>query len=296
MAVGWWTEVVAVHVRDAIYGFRSFERFTRHLEALDLPTDPADGRPVTGHDLDALPEPAQRFMRFMGVVGRPRDWSFRARLEGKIRGAPDKAWMPFTAWQYNTSLRVTRVFEMRIDVAGLVPMYGSDTYIDGRGRMHGKVANLITVVDGTGREFDLGELVTYLNDACMVAPSMLLRPSVSFTGVDDASFDVTLVDSGNTVTARVSVGEDGRLVDFSTEDRWYASPNGLIQARWSTPVSAWTRHGDRPLPDGGPAIWHLDAGPFEYAWGRFDPSSIDRNIAPALHARRTRRRVGAAAG
>jgi len=40
----------------------------------------------------------------------------------------------------------------------------------------------------------------YLNDAVLMAPSMLLRPTVSFTDVDDRSFDVTLADHGQTVT------------------------------------------------------------------------------------------------
>jgi hypothetical protein len=45
--------------------------------------------------------------------------------------------------------------------------------------MHGKLLGLVTVADGEGREFDLGELVTYVNDAAMLAPSMLLTASAT---------------------------------------------------------------------------------------------------------------------
>src|SRR5664279_2405065 len=92
---------------------------------------------------------------------------------------------------------------MRIRFAGVVPMFGRDTYLDGQGRMIGKLFDRFTVVDGQGEEFDIGELSTYLNDAIMLAPSMLLGPNTTWTDVDANSFDVTLADGGRTVTGRV---------------------------------------------------------------------------------------------
>jgi hypothetical protein len=287
-----------VDVRNAVFGIGSRQRFLAHLARLDLPEGPGDSRPVTEDDVESLPEPAQRYMRFMGVVGRPRDWSFRVRFVGELRRAPDKRWMHAVAWQYNTSPAVARIFDMRMDFGGVLPMFGSDTYVAGRGRMSGKLLNVLKVVDGSGREFDLGELVTYLNDACLVAPSMLLNDYVSFTPVDDRSFDVTLSDAGNTVTARVFVGADGRLADFGTTDRWFAGPDGLVHARWTTPIEGWITNGDRRLPSRGRAVWHLETGEFEYAWGRFEPLTLEFNVPPITRARSPRgpatgeRRIG----
>jgi hypothetical protein len=96
-------------------------------------------------------------MRFMGVVGRPRDWSFRVRFVGGLRRAPGKRWMHAVAWQYNTNLSVARIFDLRMDLGGVLPMFGNDTYVNGRGRMLGKLLNVLKVIDGSGREFDLGD-------------------------------------------------------------------------------------------------------------------------------------------
>jgi hypothetical protein len=112
--------------------------------------------------------------------------------------------------------------------------------VGGRGQLRGKLLNLMPVMSRSGPEYDVGQLVTYVNDACMVAPSMLLTSGVTWTGVDDNSFDLTLVDRGNTVTARVFVDDDGHLVDFSTTDPYFTSPKGLQQARWTTPADGWT--------------------------------------------------------
>jgi hypothetical protein len=50
------------------------------------------------------------------------------------------------------------------------------------------------VNNGRGPEFDIGELVTYLNDLALLAPSMLLAPAVSWGPVDPRSFDLSLTD------------------------------------------------------------------------------------------------------
>jgi hypothetical protein len=141
------------------------------------------------------------------------------------------------------------------------------------------------VADGSGPEFDLGELVTYLNDAVLLAPGMLLAPTVTWRPVDDSSFDVALTDRGTTVTARIDVDERGRARDFSTADRYCALPGGLVRARWTTPVQGWTTAAGRPVPRGGAAIWHLPEGPYEYARARVDPRSVAWNVPPSARSR-----------
>ena len=124
--------------------------------------------------------------------------------------------------------------------------------------MRGKLLGLVPVADGSGPEFDLGELVTWLNDAIMFAPSMLLGAHARFaaTGSDD-EFDVTVTDRGRTVTARVYLDTDGAPRDFGTEDRWAALSGGLVRARWTTPVSG-CRPGRRTTAAGG---WCRDLAP-----------------------------------
>ncbi len=255
-------------------------RFQTRVDRLSLPTAPVNTATVSEEDILTLPSTAQRYLRFMGVVGRRRDWSFRARFVGEFRQRPGQKFMPCEAWQYNTSLVPARIYYMRIDFAGVLPMFGVDVYQAGHGRMHGKVLGLITVADGSGPEFDLSELTTYVNDALMFAPSMLLTPAVTWTAVDDNSFDVRMSDGRISATSRVFVDEQGRMVDFSTTDRWAALPAGLTRARWTTPIDGWQDHDGRWLPTGGRAKWHFDTGEFEYVRGRLVSESVEFNVPP----------------
>ncbi len=259
--------------RDGLY-----RRFVHAVEAADLPAGPVDPAPVTEDDLAGLPDVVRHYLQFMGVVDRPRDWSFRARFAGRFRLRPRLGWMPAEAWQYNTSVGVARVFVMRLRFAGVVPMIGSDTYLHGRGRMLGKLLDRIVVADGHGPEFDTGELTTYLNDAILIAPSMLLGPSTEWTAVDDRSFDVRLTDAGRSVTARVFVDERGAPYDFSTTDRFADLPGGPVRAEWRTPVRGWEHIDGRAVPGPMEAVWHLPDAPLPYVNGRL--SDISWNVPP----------------
>jgi hypothetical protein len=257
--------------------------FLREVAETDLPIGPGPKDPVSDAALDDLPAPAQRYLRFRGVEGRPRTWSFRLRMTGLFRLRPDKPWLPCEAWQYNSSLQIARIFHMRLRLGGLVPVRVRDTYLHGRGRMLGRLLDAIPIVDVANDKITTGELVTYLNDALLIAPSMLLGPETTWKEVDDRSFDVALTDAGRTVRARVFLGERGEMLDFSTTDRFGtdpADPREMVRARWSTPVHGYKAVDGLPFPSGGRAIWHFASGDLPYADLRFDEAELELNVPP----------------
>ena len=239
----------------------------------------ADRSPVTDDDLAHLPEVVQRYLSRMGTLGNPPIGSFRAVASGKFRMRRGQRFMPCAIHQYDSADPLARLFHMRLDLFGVVPMVGTDRYVAGEGRMHGKLLGLLTVADGSGPEFDTGELTTFLNDAILLAPSMLLGLDVEWKELDDHSFEVTLTDSGRTVSAKVFLDDAATPVDFASTDRWADLPDGLVQTRWTTPVGGWVRRTDgRLVPTEGSAVWHLPDGELTYARLRFRPYDIQFDI------------------
>lgn len=265
------------------------ERLERDARSLEAPASPDI---VTEDEVAGLPATVQRYLRFMGVVGRPAVTSFRAPLRGEFRMRPGQRFMRAEMWQHNRTAPISRVFWMRIDMAGgLLPMVGRDSYLNGRGRMLGKLLDTVVVADGEGEPFDIGELTTWLNDAVLMAPSMLLRAPVSFQEVDDDSFAITLTDAGRTVSARVVLDKRGAPVDFQTEDRYADLPGGPVRTRWSTPIDGWQAVDGGQIPTRGSAVWHLPEGDFTYAVLEFAPDSMEWNpnmgAAEGQHATRS---------
>jgi hypothetical protein len=234
-------------------------KFMKEVAAAGLPPGPGPDSPVTEADLAGLPHSVRRYLGFMGVVGKPSVWSFRLAFTGRFRRSRHDAWMACEAWQYNSRLAVARIFHIRL--RGLVPVLARDTYVRGRGRMLIRLFDLVTVGDGAGVEFDTGELVTYLNDGVMIAPSILLVPEVRWSPVD----------------------ERGAPTDFSTTDRFAADPKDaskLVRTRWTTPIDGWQEVGGRRLWTRGRAVWHMPEGEFAYADFTPVPGSLALNVRP----------------
>jgi hypothetical protein len=159
---------------------------------------------------------------------------------------------------------VARLFRMRLRL-GPLSMIGWDTYRHGHGRMRGTVLS-VPVVDRLGDAFDTSEQVTWLNDAVLMAPSMLLRPALRWLeGPDENSFLLDFADAGRIVRAEVLLDACGAPRDFRTDDRYADLPGGLMRTRWSTPVEGWVTRGGRPCFTEASAVWLLPDGPFRYA-------------------------------
>jgi len=254
--------------------------FRGGLQQASLPIEIGHSANIDESAISSLPEPVKRYLRFMGVVGRPRDWSIRAQFKARFRLAPG-AWVDCEALQYDSRLELARIFYMQLALKNLLPVTVRDTYLAGHGRMRAKVFDLVKVVDGEGHELDVGELVTYLNDAILLAPSLLLGPETSWREVDAHTFDVTLRDGPHHVTARVWLDERAAPRDFSTTDRFFDDPSGKrVRTEWRTPVSGWQHANGRQLPTRAEAVWRLPSGPFSYAAFSFDPSLIAFNVPP----------------
>jgi hypothetical protein len=161
---------------------RLYRRLLADAEVTALPAGPPAVAAVREEDLAGLPDGAQLYLRSAGVIGRTADWSLAMHSRGRFRLR--RAWprMPCEAWQYNSAVAVARVFWMRIDGAGVVPMLGRDCYLRGDGRMVGKLAGVLTVASGSGPECAVSELVTFLNDVVsQVTGRVFLDASAEFS-------------------------------------------------------------------------------------------------------------------
>ena len=236
---------------------------------------------VAPADLAALPPVVRRYFDFMGVAGRPWVWSVESRYTGRFRLGRKGAWQPCHGRARNRRGGAYRDFEMRMATMGFLPLVVHDAYQDGAGGFQAKLLGLFTVAEARGPALDLGELVTYLSEGILWAPSLLLGPETQWRDVDDHAFEVTLTDAGTTVTGRVDVDGRGAPVRFSTTDRFFVDPTDAKQppARtpWRVEVTEWASVESRAVAIGAQAAWELPEGPYPYGEVRLEPSSVRFN-------------------
>ncbi|HYN29422.1 MAG TPA: DUF6544 family protein [Dermatophilaceae bacterium] len=259
--------LLAVGYGAAAEGPRSLRTAYRGWERDAWPgPDASSGDPVTEADLGALPEPVAAWVRWSGAVGRPRVGALRARISGRIRGGADRPWMRFTGQRVNTfGPRPTRSFLLDATMKGLpvdvLHHYGADG-----ATMRVRVLSLVGMVDASGPELTRAETVTVLNDLCVMAPAALAVADVAWEAIDARRARATYTVGPHTVSAVLEVDEQGRLVDFVSDDRLKANDAGtqFTSQRWSTPLGGALERDGRRLAANGQAVWHDPDGPLTY--------------------------------
>jgi hypothetical protein len=244
-----------------------------------LLTNPGAPALVSEADLAPLPAPVQRYLRITGSVGQPRILNFRARWSGRMRGLATDPWMTFHAEQVNTFRSLpARLFSMNAIMKGL-PVDIYHRFIDESATFRVRLLSLFTMVDAKGPVMDQSETVTLLNDLCVLAPAALIEPTLHWESSDASSARVAFTRGTHTVRATLQFNDAGELVDFVSDDRSRASPDGktFTRERWSTPLSEYRTFGARHLSTRGKALTHAPEGTFAY--GEFELQSIDYNVS-----------------
>jgi hypothetical protein len=207
----------------------------------------------------------QSYLRLAGAVGEPRVRHFRAAWRGRIRATADSPWMEFTAEQDNFPGEPARFFRMDATRSGL-PVEVFHAFRRNSAAMRVRLLSLVPLVDASGPEVDRAETVTLFNDLCLLAPAALVDAAIRWEPLDARSARAHYTAGSNTISAVLRFNEAGELVDFVSEDRLAASPDGtqFTRQRWSTPVKDYRSFGPRRVFTRGEGRWHPPEGEFAY--------------------------------
>ncbi|MBK7351876.1 MAG: hypothetical protein IPI92_18645 [Gemmatimonadetes bacterium] len=257
-----------VLLAGALYGLLSRGPWSfraQYAAAVAAGTPSAPAAVLTEADLVRLPAPVQGYLRVSGAIGRPVPRSFRARWRGRIRGGPDKPWMPFTAEQVNGVDPASRLFLMDATMRGL-PVQAFHQYQGAHATMRVKLLSLVPVADARGPEMDVAETVTLFNDLAVLAPAALAGPGIAWEAVDAHAARATFTNAGHTVHALLSFNAAGELVDFRSEERSRSSADGktYVVTPWSTPLAGYRAFGPARLAGRGTGRWHAPEGAYDY--------------------------------
>lgn len=253
------------------YGFASHGPSSLRAEYLAqvseaLQRTPA-GRTVHENDLRTLPDPVQRYIRISGAVGLPQIASFRATWRGRIRASTADAWMDFRGEQINVyeENAPSRLFFMDATMKHL-PVDVFHRFVGESATFRVRVLSAFTMVDARGPVMDHSETVTLFNDLCILAPSRLIDPNITWEPIDAFRARAHYTRGKETITADLIFNDQGELVDFYSDDRSAASSDGksFVSQRWTTPLRNYRSFGQRRVMSSGEARWEPPSGAFTY--------------------------------
>jgi hypothetical protein len=272
MAVGAVGAVMIVAASAIGVGRAAFERrVVREIDDLFAASAATEPHIVTEADLASLPDPVRRWLRFSGVVGKPRPAAVRLKQVGEIRLEDDR-WLPFTAEQYYMTDPPGFVWTTKIEMAPLVTIVGRDKYVGGEGNMDGRLLGLFPVAQDSGPDMDRGALLRYLSEIVWF-PAGAISPSITWEGIDATSARAMMTYGGVSEPATFFFDDQGRLTTVVAER--FDRDDGRINP-WSTPVTAYGEFGGVRIPVVAEAVYTRASGDYSYIRVRITAVEYDR--------------------
>lgn len=227
--------------------------------------------------LAVLPLPVARYFRRVLRDGQPMIRSVIATQEAEffINGA----WRPLKATQHFSATPPGLVWDATITMAPLLQAYVRDGYVGGQGSMQATIYGLWPLVDQAGTpELNSGALQRFLGEAVWFPTALLPSPAISWTGRDDRSAVVTLIDHGTRVSLLFEFDDNGDVMTISG-DRYKESGGGYTLQPWSISCRDHVERSGIRVPQYCEVAWMGSNGPEPYWRGRI--STIEYEFWPS---------------
>lgn len=234
-----------------------------------------DEQIVTESQIQYMPPPIRKYLKYTGVIGKPKVQNVRIVFEELMYQNSEAKPMVASSDQYNYFKKPARHFFMKASMMG-IPFRILHSYSEEKATMVVRVASLFDAVNLSGEELSIAETVTVLNDLCLFAPSALIDQRVTWKQLDSLSAKVIFQNGKYKVSAVLYFNDRGELVQFVSEVRSALQDDGsLRKARWTTPIRDYKEFNGIKVPTYGEAIWNYPEGDFTY--GKFFLKSLEYN-------------------
>ncbi|MDA8216504.1 MAG: hypothetical protein M0Z94_02705 [Dehalococcoidales bacterium] len=240
-------------------------------EIAELKSEAAAAPAKTFHyaDLEGQPEPVQRYFKYALADGQEVIRYARLTQEGEIRMNPRLPWLRVQAEQHFTTARPGFIWVARASLTPVLWFDGRDMYFRGEGHMLIKLATAVPVVDAQGPEMNVSALLRFLSEAPWFPTALLPSDYLCWEAIDDRSALAIISDGGTTASGVFEFDAEGRIVKFSSEERYREVGGRYERAKWST--YGWDYHDLVPgvkIPVQADAEWNLPEGDLPYFRGR----------------------------
>lgn len=233
------------------------------------------GELLNESDINSLPLPVQRYIRYSGALGKPKVVNFKVEFTGQIRKNEESPWMPLHSVQYNFLESSTRLFFMDATMMKL-PVSGFHSFRNGTASMDIRLFSMIPVQYQEGKEMGIAETVTFFNDMCCMAPATLIDKRIKWLETNGNKVTVEFTNNQVTISAVLTFNDEGQLTNFESNDRYAADDElGMRKLPWETPMSHYKDIKGYHLSGHGDAVYTYPEGKLTY--GEFNLTNVEYN-------------------
>ena len=264
--------VVALAAAVMVGARIAFERrMASEIDALLGRARAPERRIIAAEDLERLPDPVKRWLRYSKVVGARVPTTVRLRQDGQFQ-MDGRGWMPFTAEQYFTINPPAFLWKATFRMAPLLSVSGRDRYQAGEGNIEMRVISLVPVANKTGGGLNQGALLRFLGEMQWF-PAAALADYIAWEAVDSQAARATMTYGGIAAPMMFTFGSDGRLIECTATR--YNDSRGRNE-QWVNRNDSDGEFAGMRVPVAGEARWEYESGPYPYIRWRITTIEHDR--------------------
>ncbi len=246
--------------------FHSFQ-FKNEVTELFAQSNNISGKIFKYDQLSGLPEPVERYFRYVLKDGQPFISYVRLKHDGQFKAGLDKEWTNIEGEQYFTAEKPGFIWK------GTTSMFTArDMYVADKGRLIVTLFSLYNIVNGSGENFNEGELQRWLGESVWFPTNLLPSERNQWLPIDansaKLSFKYGVVSFSYIVTfnkiGEVTQMETKRFLGEEDREPWlckmadYREINGVI------------------VPMKAEVFWKLEKGEVSYA--KFNVKKIEYDM------------------
>jgi hypothetical protein len=243
--------------------FRSFQ-FKNEVEELFAQSNNISAKTFNYEQLSDLPEPVQRYFRHVLKDGQPYIIYVRLTHDGQFRAGLDKDFTNIEGEQYFTAEKPKFIWK------GTTSMFAArDMYVADKGRLIVTLFSLFTIVNGSGENFNEGELQRWLAESVWFPTNLLPSERNQWSPTDANSAKLSFKYGAVSFSYIVTFNEVGEITQMETQ-RFLGEEK---REAWLCKMMDYREINGVIVPMKAEAIWKLEKGEVSYA--RFNVKKIE---------------------
>ncbi len=218
--------------------------------------------------LSGLPEPVQRYFRHVLKDGQPYISYVRLTHNGQFRAGLDKDFTNIEGEQYFTAEKPGFIWK------GTTSMFAArDMYLSDKGRLVVSLFSLYNIVDGSGENFNEGELQRWLAESVWFPTNLLPNERNQWSAIDANSAKLSFKYRAVSFAYIVTFNEVGEITQMETQ-RFMGEEN---REPWLCKPADYQETNGVIIPMKAEVIWKLEKGEVSYA--KFNVKKIEYDTA-----------------
>jgi hypothetical protein len=217
--------------------------------------------------LEGLPEPVQRYFKYVLKQGQPYINTVRLTHDGFFKTDLKKDFIKITGEQYFSAKKPQFIWK------GETSMFTArDFFIDDKGGLIATLFNVYNIVDAKGSNFDEGELQRWLAESVWFPTNLLPSDKVSWSAIDTNSAKLSFHYKTVSFEFIVNFNATGEIIEIEGERFMTADQ----KEKWVCKMTNYQERNGVKIPISDQAIWRLNDGDQVYA--KFEVQKIEYNI------------------